>query len=654
MLHHLHIDIETYSSIPLDKAGVYKYVESPDFEILLFAYSWSNDPVEVVDLASGETIPEHIQDMLLDETVVKHAHNAMFERVCLRAIGFDIPADQWNCTMVHAAYCGLPLGLAQVSSELGLGEDKAKLTTGKTLIKYFCTPCKPTKVNGGRTRNMWFHDLEKWNSFKAYNKQDVVAEKEIEAILSPYPVPEQVKQQYVLDQKINDEGVKIDLDFANKALLINDEFRKSALAEMKSITGLDNPNSVPQLTSWLSINMQENIKSIAKDKLEPLLEKCENDEVRVVLNLRSKISKTSIKKYVSMQNCTGVDFRARGLLQYLGAYRTGRWAGRLVQVQNLPRNKMKRLDLAREIIAKNDYHLTEMCYGDNVPFVLSELIRTAFVPDENKIFAVADFSAIEARVLSWLAQEQWRLEVFRTHGKIYEASASKMFSVPLYQITKDSEYRFKGKVAELALGYQGAVGALKKMGGEAMGLSEPEMKTIVHRWRDTNPNIVRFWKKLNNLSIAALRTRNRTYAYNGISFTYDGTYLICGLPSGRSLYYYKPRFYLNKWDKDAIEYRGLDSQTKRSTYIKTYGGKLTENVTQAIARDLLAEALNKLDALGYKIVMHVHDEVICEIDDDGTTYQLADICNFMSESVDWAKGLPLNADGYLTRFYKKD
>jgi DNA polymerase len=658
----LHIDIETYSSVDISKAGAYKYIESIDFEILLVAYAFGHEDIQIIDLARGEKLTPTFLKALNDPDVQKCAHNAVFERKAFEAIGLHTPAEQWHCSAVKSAYCGLPLSLDQVSKALKLGEDKAKLSTGKALIKYFSCPVKPTKVNGQRHRNLPEHDLEKWGLYKIYCVRDVEAEREIDKRLERYQIPEFERRNYLLDQDINDRGIMVDLVLAANAYEIDQQFSKELTEKMKQLTGLENPNSVAQLKEWLSNATGKVVNSLAKDVIPELLEGAD-DTVSEVLRLRQQGSKSSTKKYKAMLECTCDDNRAHGLFQFYGANRTGRWAGRLVQLQNLPQNKIKELDEARQMVASNDYDSLDMVYGDQVPTILSQLIRTAFVAPQGHTFAVADFSAIEARVIAWLADERWRLDVFNSHGKIYEASASKMFGVPLDEV--DSELRAKGKVAELALGYQGAVGALRQMGGEAMGLNDEEMQNIVTSWRRANPAIKTLWHVIENAAKKSIKLRCRVTGPKGLEFNCDENYLMVELPSGRSLFYYKPSIGSYRYGSESIKYRGMDQTTKQWTFVDSYGGKLVENIVQAIARDLLAFAMLRLDEAGFKIVMHVHDEAICEIQDsvsatnytqlrEGRERDLETMCGIMGESVYWAPGLPLRADGYLTPYYKKD
>jgi DNA polymerase len=554
------------------------------------------------------------------------------------------------------------LSLSEVSKAHSFGEDKAKSKTGTALINYFCKPCKPTKANGGRTRNHPEHDLEKWEAFKAYCVQDVEAEREICKKIEAYELPAMERDLYILDQKINDLGLEIDINLAESARDVDEDHAQVLKNKVKELTGVDNPNSVAQLKDWISKATGEKIESLAKDKISNLLDDVENEEVREVLRLRQKLSKSSIKKYTSMINCVCEDGRGRGFFQFYGANRTGRWAGRLVQLQNLPRNYLPDLTTARRAVKTRDYKDIELLYGD-LSDTLSQLIRTAFVAPKSKVFAVADFSAIEARVIAWLAQEDWRLEVFKTHGKIYEASASSMFGVPIEEIGKGSPLRQKGKVAELALGYQGAVGALTQMGGADMGLSDKEMQEIVDRWRKASPAICQLWKDLEGCAKRSVRTRKTVKSkHRGLEFISDKDYLRIKLPSGRELFYREPvlkKKLISKgngegFEVESIQYMGMDQTKKTWTRLDTYGGKLTENIVQAIARDLLGFSMLALDKLGFKIVMHVHDEVICEVADFYPKDKLSKMCKAMSAAPEWAEDLPLAADGYLTKYYKKD
>lgn len=654
MAKQLHIDIETYSSIDIMTAGAYKYCESIDFEILMIAYAFDDEPIRMIDLALGDKIPQEFLDALMDPTVEKHAHNANFERNSFRAIGYDVPIEQWHCSAVKSAYCGLPLSLAMVSEALKL-EEKGKLATGKALIRFFSVPIKPTKANGMRERNFPEHDMQKWEEFKRYCINDVEAEREIGKRLEAYTIPEFERINYILDQQINDRGILVDLNMATNANYIDEKHSAVMTEQLIEITGLENPNSPAQLKQWLSLAMGKEITTLAKEAMDTLVEEAESEAVKQVLSLRKKSSKSSTKKYVAMLNCACDDDRVRGLFQFYGANRTGRWAGRLVQLQNLPQNHLKDLEQARALIAAGDYEVAAMCY-DDISNVLSQLIRTTFIAKKDCTFAVADFSAIEARVIAWLANEKWRLDVFATHGKIYEASAAMMFNVPIESITKGSELRDKGKISELALGYQGALGALRKMGGEKMGLSDEEMNRIVRLWRKKNPNIVKLWDEVNEAAIRAIETRKPVVLtkFRNLKFEYNGEVLTIQLPSGRKLFYQQATTTTNRFGQKAVKYKGLDQVTKKWWWVDSYGGKFVENIVQAIARDLLAYSMQQLDKAGFWLVMHVHDEAVAEVDKSLGEEKLEEMCDIMGTEVPWAVGLPLKADGYITDFYKKD
>ena len=657
----LHIDVETYSSEDIKTAGAYRYCESIDFELLMAAYAFDDGPVKIWDIEQSRELPKELLEALKDPKIEKHAHNANFERNVFKAIGISIPVGQWHCSQVKAAYCGLPLGLEQLTSALDL-RDKGKLSTGKALIRFFAMPCKPTKANDKRTRNLPKHDPERWEEFKLYCMGDVEAEREVSRLLEGYTMPETERKMYNLDQHINDRGIRIDTDMAATVYDLYKKHNKTLLKQIKDITGLDNPNSAAQLKEWLSEILGQNINTLDKKAMPGLLELAGDGPAGQVLKLRSRSSKTSIKKYPAMLACVCADQRARGLVQFYGANRTGRWAGRLVQLQNLPQNHMDDLETARRVFASGDYDLALMMY-DEILSVISELIRTAFIAAEGHTFAVADFSAIEARVIAWLANEAWRLKVFNTHGKIYEASASMMFNVPIEEVTKGSDYRAKGKAAELALGYQGAVGALKQMGGEAMGLSEAEMKGIVKRWRAKNPAVVQLWADLEAAAMHVTKNKNSLtlHKYRCLRLSHNGEAMAIELPSGRSLYYREAQVFIKTskskygpWTREALRYKGIKQETKQWGWVDTYGGKLTENVIQAIARDLLTDSMLRIDAQGYPIVMHVHDEAVAEVPMSEAEESLREIEAIMSEPIEWAEGLPLAADGYITPFYKKD
>lgn len=652
----LNIDIETFSSIDIKKAGLYKYVQSPDFEILLFAYSFNGQPTQIVDLAQGEQIPINIIEALADPFVVKRAYNAAFEWYALSKF-FHTPLEQWQCTMFQGLYCGFTAGLGPTAVALGLPQDKRKLSTGSALIKLFCTPTKPTKRNGERTRTLPYHEPEKWALFKEYCVQDVEVEKEITNRLKKFPIPVSEQQLWVLDQKINARGVAIDRYLVDGALQIDALSTNVLTVEASNITKLANPNSAQQLIEWLSTKGIQ-VDNLQKETVSNLINET-SGEVKRVLEIRQELSKTSVKKYQAMTAAVCDDGRVRGLLQHYGANRTGRWAGRLVQVQNLPRNYIETLDIARELVCQRKTDALKFIYG-NIPDTLSQLIRTAFIPSKGRTLLISDFSAIEARVIAWLAQEQWRLDVFNTHGKIYEASASQMFGVPIECIKKGNpEYalRQKGKVAELALGYQGASGALISMGALNNGLTEEELPDIVRRWRSANRRIVDLWYSLENAALQVLRTgqpvgvKSLLFAresdiVNGLDF------LTITLPSGRKLFYVKPFIADNDFGKEAIHYWGMDQTTKKWTQLSTYGGKLVENVVQAIARDCLAETLFRLETAGYETVMHIHDEVVLDVPVE--LVDLEKVAAIMGAPIAWAPGLPLNADGFISAYYKKD
>lgn len=641
----LAIDIETYSSNDLIKGGVYKYVEAPDFEVLMAAYSIDGGEVMI---AVGEELAD-IMDALVDPNIKKTAFNANFERVCLQKyLRMDLPVEQWECTMVKAAYCGLPLGLDAVAKVLKL--ENQKDATGKALIKYFSMPCKPTKVNGGRTRNLPGHAPEKWEQFKSYCKQDVRVELAIREKLNFVQIPSTEVQLWQLDQQINDRGVLVDMDFVRQAIRLDELNQQQLTAEAVQLTGLSNPNSATQLKSWLSEATESEVTSLKKEAIPELLSACGDATVQRVLNIRQELSKTSVKKYIAMQNCVCADGRVRGLLQFYGANRTGRWAGRLVQVQNLPQNHIPDLELARSVVKSGDLELVDMAFG-NVPDTLSQLIRTAFVAKEGHRFIVADFSAIEARVIAWLAGEKWRIDVFNSHGKIYEASASQMFKVPIEQITKGSPLRQKGKVAELALGYQGGPGALINMGALKMGIEEDELPKLVRMWRDANKAICSLWSKVQNAAINCVAGDGLVQIMHGIQFKMEKGALWVTLPSGRRLGYIGAKLVPGEFG-DALQYMGMDQTTKQWKPIASYGGKLVENLVQAIARDCLAVKMLELEAAGYRLVMHVHDEVVLEHPTGSGSCE--EVNRIMGTPISWAKGLPLRADSYETTFYKKD
>ena len=643
----LSIDLETYSDQPLAKTGVYRYVESPDFEILLFAYSVDGGPVQQIDLACGEKIPSEVLSALEDETVTKWAFNANFERICLSRFldhptGDYLEPDSWKCSMVWAAYMGLPLSLEGTGAVLGL--EKQKLSEGKDLIKYFCQPCAPTKSNGQRTRNLPKHSLDKWLAFKRYNIRDVETEMSIQARLSKYPVPNSVWEEYHLDQEINDRGVGLDMELVRQAIQMDGRSRSELTQAMKELTSLDNPNSVQQMKQWLADNGVET-DTLGKKAVAELL-KTAPPQLQKVLTLRQQLAKSSVKKYQAMETAVCADGRARGMFQFYGANRTGRWAGRIIQMQNLPQNHLDDLSEARGLVRAGGFDALEMLYED-VPDTLSQLIRTAFVPQENRKFIVADFSAIEARVIAWLAGEKWRQDVFAAGKDIYCASASHMFGVPVEKHGVNGHLRQKGKIAELALGYGGSVGALKAMGALEMGLSEDELPALVSAWRQANPKIVQFWWAVDRAVMDAV-TRKTTTKTHGIVFSARNGMLFITLPSGRSLAYVKPKIGTNKFGGDCITYEGVGG-TKKWERLDSYGPKFVENIVQATSRDILCYAMRTLRCCS--IVMHIHDEVVIEAD---RRMSLQAVCDQMGRTPPWAKGLRLRADGYETDFYKKD
>ena len=643
----LSIDLETYSDQPLAKTGVYRYVESPDFEILLFAYSVDGGPVQQIDLACGEKIPSEILSALEDETVTKWAFNANFERICLsRFLGYPtgdyLEPGSWKCSMIWAAYMGLPLSLEGVGAVLGL--EKQKLTEGKDLIKYFCQPCAPTKSNGQRTRNLPEHAPDKWLAFKRYNIRDVETEMSIQARLSKYPVPDSVWEEYHLDQEINDRGVGLDMELVRQAIQMDGRSRSELTQAMKELTSLDNPNSVQQMKQWLADNGVET-DTLGKKAVAELL-KTAPPQLQKVLTLRQQLAKSSVKKYQAMETAVCADGRARGMFQFYGANRTGRWAGRIIQMQNLPQNHLDDLSEARGLVRVGDFDALEMLYED-VPDTLSQLIRTAFVPQENRKFIVADFSAIEARVIAWFAGEKWRQDVFAEGKDIYCASASQMFGVPVEKHGVNGHLRQKGKIAELALGYGGSVGALKAMGALEMGLQEDELPALVSAWRQANPKIVQFWWAVDRAVMDAV-TRKTTTKTHGIIFSARNGMLFITLPSDRSLAYVKPKIGENRFGGGCITYEGIGG-TKKWERLESYGPKIVENIVQATSRDILCYAMQTLRCCS--IVMHIHDEVVIEAD---RRMSLQAVCDQMGRTPPWAKGLQLRADGYETDFYKKD
>ena len=640
----LSIDLETYSSVDLGKSGVYKYAESGDFEILLFAYSIDDGEVKVIDLASGEIIPEEILSALSDESIEKWAFNANFERVCLsRFLGKRLKPQGWYCTMIWSAYIGLPLSLEKVGEVLKL--DKQKMNEGKALIKYFSIPCKQTKTNGMRTRNLPHHDLEKWSTFKEYNKRDVETEMAIKKKLSAFPIPHSEWENYWIDQNINDRGILIDEVLVDSAIKLDEILRDENMDRAIELTGLENPNSPLQLKEWLNKKGLE-IDSLAKKDVESALKNTEGD-IKEVLELRQELSKSSVRKYDAMKNVKGKDNRARGLIQFYGANRTGRYSGRLIQVQNLRRNNLKDLDLARSLVKNRDYETMEILY-DSPSDILSQLIRTAFIPKEGTRFIISDFSAIEARVLAWLAGEQWVLDAFKNGEDIYCRTASRMFGVPVEKHGVNGHLRQKGKIATLACGYQGALGALKAMGGIEMGLSEDELQSIVDSWREANPNIVSLWWDIDSVVKRVVKTRTKE-KYKSIVISYEKGILFIELPSKRRLAYPKAKIGMNRFGGESVVYEGIVVGNKWDK-IESYGGKFVENIVQAIARDILAEAMMRLEEKGFNIVMHIHDEVVIESDSSS----IEEINEIMSIVPIWAPGLSLEADGFESKFYKKD
>nr|DAQ29358.1 MAG TPA: DNA polymerase I [Caudoviricetes sp.] len=655
----LSIDIETYSDLDIKKVGGYKYAENA--EVLLFAYAWGDEPVQIVDLTGGEELPDDVLFALTDNMVTKCAYNAQFERTVLShflhrmdptaPFQFLDPAG-WSCTMVHALTLGLPGSLDMASKALRLADDKAKMSVGKQLITYFCKPCKPTKINGGRERNLPEHAPEKWALFKEYCVRDVVAEREIRRRISNFPVRVEEQLLWEVDQCINDRGVSIDAQLVSKAIAFDADFKGRVIAHAKGLTGLPNPASGEQLKRWIEQEEGFFPTSITKDNLPELMTQVQKPKVKEMLQLKQLMSKTSVKKYEAMQRARCDDGRVHGLLQFYGANRTGRWAGRLVQVQNLPRNSMGELDDARELLRSGNTYAIEMIYAHPLD-VLSQLIRTAFVPREGCRFMVADFSAIEARVIAWLAGEKWRMGVFADGGDIYCASASKMFGVPVEKHGINGHLRQKGKIAELALGYQGSIGALKAMGADKLGLSDEELQEIVNSWRKASPRIKQLWYDVDTAAIEAVRESRAVPLHHGVAFSYRKGILFLRLPSGRRLAYVRPKIEVEpEFNREGLTYEGSEQTSGKWTRLRTYGGKLVENIVQAIARDCLAAAMTRLEAEGYQIVMHIHDEVVIECPADAC--DLDNVCRIMGRPIDWAPGLILTADGYVTDYYKKD
>lgn len=671
-LHHLSIDLETYSTVSIGAAGSYRYILDPSFEILLFAYSLDGMPVEVIDVASGQVIPLWLKNALKNPLYIKHAYNAAFEWFALSKYLGWLPPDQWRDTMLHALYCGYPASLDAAGRAMGLPEDKKKLTTGKALIRYFCVPCKPSNANGNRTRNLPKHDPAKWKLFKEYNGQDVVTEMEIDRRLSAFPVPAFVQKQWETDLTMNARGVAADMEMVSGALVIGATVKSQLMAEARQLSGLDNPNSIKQLARWLTdaTDSDAEITSVTKATVATMLKQPQPANVQRMLEIRQELGKTSTKKYDALETCIADDGRVRGLLQFYGANRTGRWAGRLVQVQNLPRTYTHPLPPARQLVKDRNIDGLRLMYG-SINDTLSQLIRTAFVATPGNVLIDADFSAIEARVISWLAGQEWRLEVFRTHGKIYEASASQMFHVPIEKIKKGNpEYalRQRGKVAELALGYQGGVSAMRRMdtGHNLDDLSDDEVKGIVDRWRETNSMIRDLWNIVDSAAVTVITNggaqtirSETTDAVVTLACELDvitGTrYMTILLPSGRKLYYPSPEIGVNRWGNPSVSYMGQNQTTKRWERVETYGGKLVENIVQAIARDCLAIAIENLEAQGLHVVFHIHDEVVIDTPAWGDEDTMLDtVTKIMTKPIPWAQALPLNADGWVDKFFKKD
>lgn len=672
LLHHLSIDLETYSTVSIGAAGSYRYILDPSFEILLFAYSLDGMPVEVIDVANGQVIPLWLKNALKNPLYIKHAYNAAFEWFALSKYLGWLPPDQWRDTMLHALYCGYPASLDAAGRAMGLPEDKKKLTTGKALIRYFCVPCKPSNANGNRTRNLPRHDPAKWALFKEYNGQDVVTEMEIDRRLSAFPVPAFVQKQWETDLMMNARGVAADMEMVSGALVIGATVKSQLMAEARQLSGLNNPNSIKQLARWLTdaTDSDAEITSVTKETVATMLKQPQPANVQRMLEIRQELGKTSTKKYDALETCIADDGRVRGLLQFYGANRTGRWAGRLVQVQNLPRTYTHPLPPARQLVKDRNIDGLRLMYG-SINDTLSQLIRTAFVATPGNVLIDADFSAIEARVISWLAGQEWRLEVFRTHGKIYEASASQMFHVPIEKIKKGNpEYalRQRGKVAELALGYQGGVSAMRRMdtGHNLDDLSDDEVKGIVDRWRETNSMIRDLWNIVDSAAVTVITNggaqtirSETTDAVITLACELDvitGTrYMTILLPSGRKLYYPSPEIGVNRWGNPSVSYMGQNQTTKRWERVETYGGKLVENIVQAIARDCLAIAIENLEAQGLHVVFHIHDEVVIDTPawaDNDT--MLDTVTKIMTKPIPWAQALPLNADGWVDKFFKKD
>ena len=655
---HLSVDLETYSDVDIRKGGLYKYAQSPAFEILLIAYALDDCEVSVMDMHDPNLFElSTLRMMLKDPNVIKHAYNAPFEWYCLNRAGFETPIEQWRCTMLHGLYCGYPAGLGAVGEAVGIPQDKRKLSTGRALIRTFCVPRKPTKHNTS-TRVLPHHEPEKWDLFRMYCAQDVEAEREIERRLSPWPVPDEEQARWVLDIKSNAAGVAVDMDLVRGALSVSETITAELMEEAVALTGLDNPKSVGQLRTWLEKEIDEDVNDLRKETVSNLIDSVDSEKAKRVLEIRQELGKSSVSKYAAIERSVCADGRVRGLLMFYGANRTGRWAGRLLQVQNLPQNHLDELDYARHLTTAGDVNGLKLMYG-NVPSTLSQLIRTALVPSPGRRFLVADYSAIEARVIAWLAGEQWRMDVFASHGKIYEASASAMFNVPLEKIKKGNpEYalRQKGKVAELALGYGGSTGALTATGALKMGLQEDELPEIVRLWRAASPAVTRLWYSMEARAIEAVKT-GMPQSTHGVGFAVEWDletrqhFLTMTLPSGRKLFYVRPHLAPGKFDKEALHYMGNDQKTGKWAQTPTFGGKLTENCVQAIARDCLALTLTRLDQAGYDVVFSVHDEVVI---DAVPGQRLDDVLDIMREPIPWAPGMLLGGAGFECDYYQKD
>lgn len=648
----LAIDVETYCELNIKEVGAYRYCEHPSFEILLFAYAFDDEPVEIIDFMNDDNLPISVWEALDDKNILKTAFNANFERNSIRngLCNVEVTPEQWECTMIQALTMGLPGSLDMVGKALHFEEDKQKMKEGKALIQYFCKPCKPTKTNGGRTRNLPEHAPEKWELFKEYCKQDVEVEREIRKKLGRYKTIQDEKELWDLDQRINDRGINLDMDVILNAIKCDEQFKERLTNEASKLTGLSNPNSPTQLKAWLSERVGYEVKSLTKDSIPGLIEAAEDDKVIRVLELRQLMAKTSIKKYQAMEVARCEDGRVRGLLQFYGANRTGRWAGRLVQVQNLPQNHLPDLEEARNCIKEGRFDDAEFLF-DSIPDTLSQLIRTAFIPSEGNIFMVADFSAIEARVIAWYAGEKWRLDVFKNNGDIYCASASQMFKVPVEKHGVNGHLRQKGKIAELALGYGGSVGAIKSM-DKAGSIPEEEIQPLVRDWRAASPNITKFWWDVDKAAKKAIAERTTVCMQYGLKFIYDPGVLFIQLPCGRRLSYIRPKIEEGKYGSNIITYEGMEQTSKQWTTLETYGPKLVENIVQATARDCLGVTMKRVEAKGYPIVMHVHDEIIMDVPKDyGSLEEVNDI---FGEPISWAPGLPLTADGYECSYYMKD